>query len=876
MPRAAIAEPLFAFGRQSNQVSDLTPLTGMTAHPHNGRQQWLRSQRPPLLALLLYTGLCVIMTWPIAGRLGTHIPASEGDAWIHFWTFNWIKHSLLSGQELLYTHSLFYPAGVSLLYHNIAWVNIALWLPLQALVGASAAYSLVFMAVLTLNGFATYLLARDVTRSEAAAFIGGLICAFWPYTLSHHDHPNLIFICWIPLALLYLRRTFSGKRKRDTLLTGIFVGLIGITRWQLLVMGGLIIGLYVVYRLVTDKASRTLPVLRRLLAAGLIAGLLIAPVLTPVVVAQLQRENPEELFIEEEVRNSDLAAYFVPSRYHPLWGESAFTLYDNFGVNIVFVAFTGYTTLLLAIYGAVAGWPRSRFWLLAALLYFILALGTELRVNGHIYRIPMPYGRIDDLFLVKTIRHPDRLNVFLSIPVALLVVLGISSLPRYSWFKRHSRILMGVIGFLILSEYIVTYSTFSLATPGWYEELAREPGAFAILDIPMHPRAQPNKQYMFYQLTHGKALVEGHVSRPPAEAYAFIERIPLLNHLGPDEKLPPDMANVSEQLRPLAQANIPYLILHKAFLSAAEVAAWRSWLIVEPYHEDDDLVVYRTAPVLGRDFYLSQEMVVAVDGRVEIGLISVTMIPTATVQAGQVQVAANWGSGTAVSENYDVCLDLVSEDHETLQSYCAPIAATEPTSQWQANETVRGNYTFHASPFLETGAYTVTLALRNEDNVAVGRSAVAGSFYLEAVPRVFEQPEPALVSNVNWDDVISLPGYDLAIGTETVTATFYWQAERRMDTSYKFFLHLLDPATGDIVAQVDTVPRNWSYPTSWWEQGEVIADTVSLSVAEAPPGEYILLLGFYDSDTGERLPVYSADGETFPGDAVPLTALKLE
>lgn len=847
-----------------------------TTRLDNDRMQWLWAQWRPLLALLLYAGLCVIVTWPIAGRLGTHIPGSEGDAWIHFWTFNWIKQSLLSGQELLYTRLLFYPAGVSLLYHNIAWVNIALWLPLQALVGAGAAYSLVFMAVFALNGFATYLLARDVAGSEVAAFIGGLVCAFWPYTLSHHDHPNLIFICWIPLALLYLRRTFNGKRKRDALLTGIFLALIAITRWQLVVMAGFIIGLYVVYRFATDKTSRTLYVLSLLLAASLIAGLLIAPLFAPVVVAQLRRENPEELFVEEEIRNSDLAAYFVPSRYHPLWGENVFRLHDNLGANAVFVAFMGYTTLLLAIYGAVAAWPRSRFWLLAALLYLILALGTELRINGHIIPIPMPYAWIDELFLVKTIRHPSRLNVILSIPVALLVVLGITSLQRYSRSKRHSWALTGAIGFLILSEYLVTYPTLPLATPAWYQELARQPGFFGVLDIPMHPRARPDKQYMFYQLTHGKALVEGHVSRPPREAYTFIESIPLLNHLGPDEKRPPDLVNVSEQLRLLAQANIPYLILHKAFLSAEEMAAWRSWLIVEPYHEDNDLVVFRTDPVLGRDFYLSQEMVLGDDSRVEIGLIRTTTFPTSTTQTGQIQVDAYWGSGISVGENYDVCLNLISHNNKTWQSHCTPVASTWPTSRWHANETVHAVYTFHTSPFLETGTYTVTMALRNEANVPVGRSAVAGSFHLEAVPRVFAQPKPAIVSGLNWDDVISLPGYDLSVDPATLTATFYWQAKRRMDTSYKYFLHLIDPATGDIVAQVDMVPRNWSYPTNWWEQGEVVADTVSLSLAEVPSGEYVLSLGLYDLVTGERLPAYSAAGERFPDDVVPLTTLRLE
>ena len=50
-----------------------------------------------------------------------------------------------------------------------------------------------------------------------AAFVAGLIVAFWPYALSHHNHPNLILIAWIPLALLYLRRFIKRGKKRDAL-----------------------------------------------------------------------------------------------------------------------------------------------------------------------------------------------------------------------------------------------------------------------------------------------------------------------------------------------------------------------------------------------------------------------------------------------------------------------------------------------------------------------------------------------------------------------------------------------------------------------------------------------------------------------------------
>lgn len=152
----------------------------------------------------LYVVLAVGMTWPVAARLGSHIPGSEGDAWVHLWTFRWVRDALLAGESPFYTHRLFFPAGVSLLSHNIAWVHIAVWLPLQAVVGEGAAYSLVFLLIFVVNGWATFLLARTVTQSPTAAFIAGLIAAFWPYTLSHHNHPNLIFFGFVPMALVWL------------------------------------------------------------------------------------------------------------------------------------------------------------------------------------------------------------------------------------------------------------------------------------------------------------------------------------------------------------------------------------------------------------------------------------------------------------------------------------------------------------------------------------------------------------------------------------------------------------------------------------------------------------------------------------------------
>jgi hypothetical protein len=97
-----------------------------------------------------------------------------------------------------------------------------------------------------------------------------------------------------------------------------------------------------------------------------------------------------------------------------------------------------------------------------------------------------------------------------------------------------------------------------------------------------------------------------------------------------------------------------------------------------------------------------------------------------------------------------------------------------------------------------------------------------------------------------------------------------WQALDVMDTNYKVFVHLLD-AKGETVAQVDTMPRGWSYPTTLWSRQEIFCDRVPLPVQSLPPGSHRAALGVYRSETG-RLPALDADGRRIPDDRVVLDA----
>jgi hypothetical protein len=120
------------------------------------------------------------------------------------------------------------------------------------------------------------------------------------------------------------------------------------------------------------------------------------------------------------------------------------------------------------------------------------------------------------------------------------------------------------------------------------------------------------------------------------------------------------------------------------------------------------------------------------------------------------------------------------------------------------------------------------------------------------------------VADVRFGDDFRLLGYDLAQAGDALELTLHWQALRHPVTYYKIFVHLFDPQTQAVVAQDDAVPRRWTYPTTWWEAGEVVSDEIPLSLEEVPPGQYRLAVGVYDPEDGERLVVVDAAGEELP------------
>ena len=96
-----------------------------------------------------------------------------------------------------------------------------------------------------------------------------------------------------------------------------------------------------------------------------------------------------------------------------------------------------------------------------------------------------------------------------------------------------------------------------------------------------------------------------------------------------------------------------------------------------------------------------------------------------------------------------------------------------------------------------------------------------------------------------------------------------------MVESYKVFTQVIDPVTLHKAGQRDGVPGCEKFPTNRWLPGDVIVDRYSIVVDEdAPQGKYTLLIGMYDAQ-GERLNVFSGEGQPM-GDALGIDTMGID
>jgi hypothetical protein len=563
-------------------------------------------------------------------------------------------------------------------------------------------------------------LVRELSGARGAAFLAGLVYAFVPYRLGQYNHPNLMGTQWLPFYTLYLLRAVRSGRWRHVLSASLFLILTALVGWNLflyLVIWTAFVG---GYAWLTRMGSvwRLVSVLARTFLIGTLA---LSPLLIPLLVGRLGAE--ETLGdVQQDRTQTDLLAYVLPNRFHPVWGPVVEPVYLQLGKPSR-VVYVGYTVMALLGYGLLRGSVRRRtgLWWCGILLWWLMALGPFLRFHGHIYRnIPLPYYPLSRLYAFQLLKLPDRYNLILSLPVA--VVVGYAATDLLARLRGRWRVgVLVSMSALALFEYLsVPVEMQELQIPPFYEQLAQEEGEFGIVELPVEFYGSA-KWYMLYQTVHGTPIVEGHVSRRPLEAMAFLDAHPLLRSLYQTRAVDSALTDVSRQLRGLQDAGFRYVIIHKQLRYAEHWPQWRGWLAIVPMLEDQEIAVYRTQPQYGRDFDFAGEVG---DG---IGVISAELSTTALSQDEWLEAELVWGTQSPPAGNWLARLALVSPSGTETAWVDFEPCADWPTSEWGDNAVARGGGNLHIDPFLESGTYTVTLALIDHlTGVPATRSLVIG------------------------------------------------------------------------------------------------------------------------------------------------------
>jgi hypothetical protein len=533
-----------------------------------------------LLVLALYSALALVLTWPLMRHLSTHVPGSYTwafDEYTFVWNTWWFRFALFDlGQNPLYSTHTFYPLGISLVLYTYNLFNALISLPFQSFLSLPAISNLTFLLATVLSGYGTFLLVEyllcssgDESPSSAfepwlarfAAFLAGIIYAFGSYRMVYAaiGHYDMWSTEWIPFYTLFLVKAIREPRWRNAVFAGVFLALAMLCE----MIFGVFLGMFtfIIVAFVLGKRGRIgvaggVPaLLRRLVVLAVVAAILYSPVLVPVLTEMF---GGYELagWGDAEKLSADLMGLVTPPALHPLGGDWVDTLRQTRegvsrfrDVNTVFLGWAG---LALAIIGAARFRRQLAAWITSAAVFAVFSLGPLLQINGRSLfdldglevNIPLAFILLHYAPVIKANRVPNRFSVVLMLTLAVLAGFGIYWLcKKVAAFKPGTARYLVVPGcllfglLLLFEHWSVPLPLTDARIPQVYEQVAADPGDFAILQLPMGWRnsfgvqGAESTQTQYYQTYHHKRLMSGNISRNPPFKFDYFKQAPILDSL---------------------------------------------------------------------------------------------------------------------------------------------------------------------------------------------------------------------------------------------------------------------------------------------------------------------------------------------------------
>ena len=272
----------------------------------------------------------------------------------------------------------------------------------------------------------------------------------------------------------------------------------------------------------------------------------------------------------------------------------------------------GYEFLATAVAAPVVIGARGRVgaWLVGAGALLVLALGPFLQPTD----LPLPFAALGLWPPMAQFRTPSRLVIPAVIGFAVVAgYLLAGRRPRAGqWTARLTWCVVGaaVVGRLSLAVIHDPLAVQHYPVYDVYRRIAREPGRFALLEVPFGVRSglerigSGGEVLQYYQVTHGKPLLNGMIARLPTTVFEFYRRHPSLVFLSGEPTGVDEIELARDFTEVLAWSGARYVMVHHDLLpDVSRIGAFldRFEGLTQQVTERD-LVVYEVVsePRLGR------------------------------------------------------------------------------------------------------------------------------------------------------------------------------------------------------------------------------------------------------------------------------------
>jgi hypothetical protein len=533
----------------------------------------LRRLLLPALAGILFA---VLMTWPLAPRLGsvgrTGAPmnssgwtGANGDGLFSLWNVSWVARTIVADPVHLFDANIFYPHKNALAYSEANLLSGVLGAPVWwATKNPYATLNFVNLAAFAASYFCAWLLIRRLSGDRSSATIGAVLFAFCPYAFAHTAHVQLLWTAGLPLSMLMMHRVADEPTVRRGVALGLALLFQALACAYYGIFAALMVGYSVLFLTISRSRVRNLAWWRSIAVAAVVSIAGVAPVLLPYL--SIQQDEGFRRTLEDATRYSANAASYLASSAHAhAWLLSAIAAWPHW----TDVVFPGFAAIILGASGAILALfssgresrDRETAWLygLLGLLAFWASFGPHAGLYAVLFKIPM----------FSFLRAPVRLGVVVVLCLAVLAGYALRRLLSATGTRRQ---------WATLALTAVTLGELAVIPFGWDRALV-PPAAYAVLaKLPKGPIAEfpfyggrvawhLHTQYMVFSTLHWMPMLNGYSDHTPA---AFRP-----------ESIVLDSFPSNDSFRILQRARVRYIGVHwDMFGPRADEIRQR----LEPYH----------------------------------------------------------------------------------------------------------------------------------------------------------------------------------------------------------------------------------------------------------------------------------------------------